>query len=144
MWSNKISTKHHYPPYFFGKRPSKEKVNEMKNYIQHYPSMEKQVIIAHSYMSGTYKSSGGTAYGNLETDKTIALTADELSPLLEERKEKYAPREGYVPCTYCRKQVPEKDAVEYTVIARQYTNMRKTALYCCIDCGAHDQMAHEG
>lgn len=49
-----------------------------------------------------------------------------------------------IKCKYCGKAVPEKAKVTREIISRTYPGGRKTFAYCSKDCGAYDQMAHEG
>lgn len=63
----------------------------------------------------------------------------------------YAPREGYVPCERCGKQVPETEAVKYNLIYRAYDNRagrqyvaKRMGKFCSGECAMNEQMALEG
>lgn len=139
-WS--IDCRSNRKPYLYGRKPTKKNIEELKIYNDNFSPIEKDIYAIYRY--GKSGSGGYSLKDILYNNERLSLTRDTLLPLQQILKEKYEPREGYIPCTYCGLQVPIKDSVEYTVIARQYTNMRKTSKYCSIQCGASDQMAHEG
>ena len=139
-----ISTSKPRKPYFYGKRPTAIKLVELQEYFDTFNPTPDDIQLAYSFSDGTWKTSGAYGLKKIAEDERLAYCADVLIPLQNHLKELYEPREGYIPCTYCGKQIPEDTAVNYTVVARQYPGMKKTAKYCPGDCGVHDQMAHEG
>lgn len=69
----------------------------------------------------------------------------------EEYEKYYAPREGYVACERCGKQVPENEAVKYKLIHQGYDqNRRKVRImseigtFCSGECAMNEQMSLEG
>lgn len=134
----KISNPSH--PYYYGTTPTRKKIIELQTYLETFTPSEEDIRVDYKYESGrsSYKLS------QIKEDRHLSFIREDLIPYQNELKEKYEPRDGYIPCAYCGIQFPEKDAVEYTVIARQYTNMRKTSNYCSEQCGFNDQCAHEG
>ena len=63
----------------------------------------------------------------------------------------YAPREGYMPCERCGKQVPETEVVKYKLIYRAYDSRvgrqyvaNRIGLFCSGECAMNEQMALEG
>lgn len=130
-------------PYLFGKRPTKILLDELWKWSAAFVPDVKDIRINYEHDLGTYKVKGAHRLEEID-DKRLSYHKGALLPGLEELKSKYEPREGYAACTYCRKQVPIESMVECTVIARQYSGMKKTSKYCSKICGSHDQMAHEG
>jgi len=138
-------------PYFYGKKPTREEVQRIATAaIEEIDFNKANIVLGYEYEwgSGNKAISGISMERLLEsscvfTDQSKAgVCAAEKR--LKKEKEQYLLANGHIKCTYCGKVVPESEAVNYTVIARQYTNMRKTSKYCSRQCGAHDQMAHEG
>ena len=69
----------------------------------------------------------------------------------EEYEKYYTPREGYVACERCGKQVPENEAVKYKLIYQGYDqNLRKARVmsrigtFCSGECAMNEQMSLEG
>lgn len=69
----------------------------------------------------------------------------------EEYEKTYAPREGYVACERCGKQVPDTEAVKYKLIYRAYDYRagrqyvaNRIGTFCSGDCAMNEQMALEG
>lgn len=128
----------------FDKKPTRKKLQELIDWNKRFEPSEDKIYLRYQYTTGQWKASGAHLLIKIKDDKTLAFAESDLYPLQREWKEKFEPRDGHIACTYCRKQVPAKDAVDFTVIARQYPNMRKTSKYCSKECGGYDQMAHEG
>lgn len=68
----------------------------------------------------------------------------------EEYEKYYAPREGYVACERCGKQVPESEAVKYKLIYQAWDHRRgryianRIGTFCSGDCALNEQMSLEG
>lgn len=77
-----------------------------------------------------------------------------ITPALEAAQKRYdefyAPREGCIPCDYCRKQVPIDKVVKHKLIYRGRNQYGKAVVleqmrnYCSSECAFNDQCAHEG
>lgn len=87
-------------------------------------------------------------------DDHYGFSKEALAPAIERHnriyEEQYAPREGCVPCSYCRKQVPLDKVVKSTLIYRSRDRYGKAYVaqevrdYCSGQCAYNDQCAHEG
>lgn len=68
----------------------------------------------------------------------------------EEYEKYYAPREGYVACERCGKQVPENEVVKYKLIYQAWDSCRgryvasRIGVFCSGECALNEQMALEG
>jgi hypothetical protein len=137
--------KNHKP--WYNKKPTRKDLARLRTWFDEFQPKEEYILLYYKYkpefsISGSV--SGAHNYVETFTDSHRSFDRSKLEKRLIELQEIYAPREGHEACTYCRKQVLSTTMVEYTVIARQYRNMRKTSKYCSLICGANDQMAHEG
>jgi hypothetical protein len=129
---------------YYDKRPTRILLAEFEKYVASYIPKDSDIRLRWEIKREGGGSSSSAIKPTDIDDKRYSLSRELLLPRQEELRQLYEPREGYIACTYCRKQIPENEAVDYTVIARQYPNMRKTAKYCPGNCGPYDQMAHEG
>lgn len=143
-----------------GNKPSREDVAKIKSYFENMPDMTiEKVSINWECTDQGYKSSGAVRYLEMkEKYFTSKDDADKKASELTEikRKEEELLNNGHIRCTYCGKVVPEKESVNYEIIFqnsrpdpfsrtgwKKFVD-RKTNKYCSKQCGAHDQMAHEG
>lgn len=143
-----------------GNKPSREDVAKIKSYFENMPDMTiEKVSINWECTDQGYKSSGAVRYLEMkEKYFTSKDDADKKASELTEikRKEEELLNNGHIRCTYCGKVVPEKESVNYEIIFqnsrpdpfsrtgwKKFVD-RKTYKYCSKQCGAHDQMAHEG
>jgi hypothetical protein len=68
----------------------------------------------------------------------------------EEYERTYKPREGYVKCERCGKQVPENEVVKYKLIYQTWDQYRgryvtsRIGTFCSGECAMNEQMALEG
>lgn len=143
-----------------GTKPSREDVANIKNYYENMPDLTiEKVSINLECIDQGYKSSSAVRYLEMkEKYFTSKEDADKKAFELTEikRKEEELLNNGHIRCTYCRKVVPQKEAVNYEIIFQNsrldpFTRTgwkkfvdRKTNKYCSKQCGIHDQMAHEG
>jgi hypothetical protein len=137
--------KNHKP--WYNKKPTRKDLARLIIWFDEFEPMEEYILLYYKYkpefsLSGSV--SGAHNYIETHIDSYRSFDRAKLENKLVQLQEIYAPREGHKSCAYCRKQTLEANLVEYTVIARQYPNMRKTSKYCSLICGANDQMAHEG
>lgn len=137
-----------------GKSPTTLNVEDLKNYIDCF-SIGFTVSILYKTTFGTT----GMPYSRSDSDKNLAFNEADLKTLADERRELYAPREGFSPCTYCRKQVPTESMVEHTIIGRDRKQVwnswkgkyeSKACLvtlrmkFCSGVCAGNEQMSREG
>jgi hypothetical protein len=72
-----------------------------------------------------------------------------LDVQIEEHNKIYLAGENQFNCSYCRKATHDSKKVEKEIIFRTRNSFgacvgRKAQHYCSLECGSHDQMAHEG
>jgi hypothetical protein len=135
------------PKPWYNKKPTKKDLVRLQTWFNDFIPKEEYILLYYKYkpdfsLSGCV--TGAHNFLEIETDSYRSFNKEELEKKLLELQQVYAPREGHEACTYCRKQILSTSMVEYTVIAKQYTNLRKTSKYCSVKCGINDQMAHEG
>ena len=79
-------------------------------------------------------------------NRTASFSMEEMRPridrLQEEYEAMYAPREGYTPCAYCRKQTPNDKLVKRNIYT--YGGVPVAKYFCSAECAINEQMAHEG
>jgi hypothetical protein len=139
----------------FGKITNKD-LEKLEWFISNFDNIEKIIYFHYKHKLPTYSITGAETLNSIEKDKRLSFNKEELIDIQSELNEKFAPREGYTPCSYCRKQVPTSELVSYTIIFqnskpdmfsrsgyRKFVD-KKTNKYCSRQCGLHDQMAHEG
>lgn len=151
---------HYRNELYGGNKPSREDVAKIKSYFENMPDMTiEKVSINWECTDQGYKSSSAVRYLEMkEKYFTSKDDADKKASELTEikRKEEELLNNGHIRCTYCGKVVPEKESVNYEIIFqnsrpdpfsrtgwKKFVD-RKTYKYCSKQCGAHDQMAHEG
>ena len=142
-------------PYYY-KKPTKEDIKLLLDFINNFDTQEKEIFVYYTKKSGTSTCSGAYKYSEVIENKRLSFNRDELIPVQQELNEKYAPREGYKPCAYCGRQVPENTMVSHKIIFQSsrpdpfsktgYKRFvdEKVNKYCSNQCGGNDQMAHEG
>lgn len=131
------------PQYY--KKPTRKDLQRLILWDESFILSEDKIFLYYKYDDGYGgRISGAHNLAKIKSDNRISFDKEKLLPILKELQEKYAPKAGHIPCTYCQKQIPESTAIDFTIIARQYPGMRKTSKYCSETCGANDQMAHEG
>lgn len=140
-----------YPYLTSGTKPKTVDVEQLERFIDCF-SIGFSVLIVYSTNCGTT----GMYYDRAgREEKHLAFNESDLKTLADERRELYATREGYSPCTYCRKQVPTGSMVPHKIIFQnsrwdigkgKYVKFvdQKTNMYCSGQCGVSDQMGHEG
>lgn len=143
-----------------GINPSREDVAKIKGYFENMPDMTiDKVSVNWECTDQGYKSSSAVMF--LDMKEKYFVSKDDAnkkaSELIEiKRKEEELLNNGHIRCAYCSKVVPEKEAVNYKIIFqnsrpdpfsrtgwKKFVD-RKTNKYCSPQCGADDQMAHEG
>ena len=129
------------------KRADAKKLEAMKKYLE--------AVKAHANDFRLYvdcKDLDRNAYISFDYDRdflenrTASFSMEEMQPqidrLQEEYEAMYAPREGYSPCAYCRKQTPNDKLVKRDIYI--YGGVPVTKYFCSAECAINEQMAHEG
>lgn len=135
---------------------TREDLKKLREFIDDFENLNKEIGCCYTEDHGTYKCSGAEGYYKVIEDKRMSFNESDLMEIQKQLHEKYAPRDGYKPCAYCGKQVPEDDLVSHQIIFqnsrpdpcsrsgyRKFVD-KKTNLYCSGECAGYDQMAHEG
>lgn len=138
-----------YPP----QKVTSRTLAELQEYFDTIQKLIPEILI--KYKDVYVRTCGSYTYD----EHLFAFDPSELEEKSKELKEKYAPREGYKPCAYCGKQVPESEMIQAKIIGRG----RKTVWnswkkryddkavvtedyfkFCSPDCAANEQMGREG
>lgn len=148
--------------FYTGEKPTRKDVYMIKDYYENMPELTiDKILICTEYIDHVYSyiTSSAVSYNRLNdkffiSKKDAEIKSKELLNI--KNKEEELLNNGHIRCTYCKKIVPEKDAVDYKII---FQNSRpdpfsrtgykrfvdnKINKYCSKTCGLHDQMAHEG
>jgi len=132
------------------KRPQHTVVNAMKKFYDNFMSQElkKENVRIHC------KSKNSSWACNLdEYTKNYSTDKEALEIIARQQKEThervYVAKEGQFNCTYCGKAANNDKKVKRKIIFRSsncYSQFvdEKVNDYCCGQCGAYDQMGHEG
>lgn len=138
-------------------------VGEAEEYIKKYESAPLDMfnVILHVEKHTTYSDgrTTKTAAGEIFDPETgftgnVSLNKEDFKEKIEKDKKEYekyyAPREGYVACERCRKQVPENEVVKYKLIYQAWNNYRgryittRMGTFCSGNCAMDEQMSLEG
>ena len=134
------------------KRATKKNLEEIKEYFD----LLKEKGELYFYLvkvEKNCKTLSGVCLNKIDDD-LYSFDEKLLSPALEAAQKRYdelyAPREGCIPCDYCRKQVPIDKVVKHKLIYRGRNQYGKAVVlerignYCSGECAFNDQCAHEG
>ena len=79
-------------------------------------------------------------------NRTASFSMEEMQPQIDRLQEEYdamyAPREGYSPCAYCKKQTPDDQLIYRDIYL--YRGGPARMAFCSYECAVYEQMAHEG
>jgi hypothetical protein len=144
-----------YPPYVDKeKRPSSSLIEVYSNYIDKIQTVER-IIYVHYKDFG----SGAFRFNEVLPEKGISFNENDLKEISERRNQLYAPKENHTACCYCRKQTPNDQLIESTIIGRgrkQTWNSWKNRYedkacvtqeklkFCSGQCAGNEQMSREG
>lgn len=109
------------------------------------PQWKSSMGIRYSKDKGFEDRYGATRYGFSKDDFEEKINKDR-----EEYEKYYAPREGYVACERCGKQVPESEVVKYKLIYQTFDSHRgryvasRIGTFCSGECALNEQMSLEG
>ncbi len=133
------------------KRATAEHVRQLREYFNVLTTEGE--IIFHASHNDKYKTSTGIWLSEIDNDH-YAFDEESLSDAIAKHNkiydEKYAPREGCIPCDYCKKQVPLDKVVKQKIwyrgrdsfgIARSLTRIGN---FCSGECAMNEQCSCEG
>lgn len=145
------------------KKITKAVLEEAKAYIEKYESAPLDMFEVIFCIERVYNWKNGTAckmssserYTENGFDHNVSLDPESFKEKIardkEEYEKTYAPREGYIACERCGKQVPVNEAVKYKLIYQgwdRYTQKRRVVdrigTFCSGECAMNEQMALEG
>lgn len=141
-----------------GGKVTKKLIAECEEYVRKYKELPVDVfdvffsIVKYDEKS---KTSSGLRYSpetgfeqNFGLDKSSF--DEKIKSDREEYERTYKPREGYVKCERCGKQVPENEVVKYKLIYQAWDNYRgryvtsRIGTFCSGECALNEQMSLEG
>lgn len=141
-----------------GGRVTKKLISKCEEYVRKYkelPIDTFDVFFSIVRYGEKWKSSSGLRYSP-ETgfERNFGLNKSDFDEKIKADKEEYErtykPREGYVKCERCGKQVPENEVVKYKLIYQawdyqcgRYVTSRIGA-FCSGECAMNEQMSLEG
>lgn len=130
------------PVVTYQENPKRSEIDWLRKELENFAPKSSDIYLATRGKLGDHCWTSSLRYD--ECGDRWHHTAEEAQEVADVANAEYAIREGQVRCAYCEMAVDADKAVTYTVFARQYPNGRKVSKYCSKECGAHDQMAHEG
>lgn len=141
-----------------GGKVTKKLVAECEEYVRKYKELPIDVFdVFFSIVryDEKWKSSSGLRYSP-ETgfERNFSLDKSDFDEKIkadrEEYERTYKPREGYVKCERCGKQVPENEVVKYKLIYQAWDSRRgryvanRIGTFCSGQCAINEQMSLEG
>jgi hypothetical protein len=147
----------------YAKKITKALIADCEDYLSKLKDLstdDLEVIFYVERNTPQWKSSKGIRYSK---DKgfedrygkiNYSFNKDDFNERIEndrkEYEEHYAPREGYVACERCGKQVPENEVVKYKLIYQTWDSCRgryvasRIGTFCSGECALNEQMSLEG
>lgn len=141
-----------------GGRVTKKLVAECEEYVKKYKELPLDDFDVFFYIvrhDEKWNTSSGLRYSP-ETgfERNFGLDKSDFDEKIKADKEEYErtykPREGYVKCERCGKQVPENEVVKYKLIYQAWDNYRgryvtsRIGTFCSGECALNEQMSLEG
>jgi hypothetical protein len=144
-----------YAPYIESrKKPYKIFIVTYSEFLERIEKAEKILFV-------NYKDFGSRAYkyNEIIPSKGLAFNKIDLKDESERQNELYAPKENHTSCSYCRKQTPNDNLIESTIIGRgrkKTWNSWKNRFedkaciteeklkFCSGTCAGNEQMSREG
>ena len=136
--------------YYAGKRPSREKIEELRKLVDTIEFVCDQIMMRYTTVYIKHSVSGAFTFKDLHENKNLFVNKTDAEICAEVRQEKHEKEikmleNGHFRCNYCMKVVPNEDEVLRTIInIKMYGRNGRQFSYCSGQCGVHDQMAHEG
>ena len=141
-----------------GGKVTKKLIAECEEYVRKYKELPIEVFdVFFSIVryEEKCKTSSGLRYSP-ETgfERNFGLNKSDFEEKIKADKEEYErtykPREGYVKCERCGKQVPENEVVKYKLIYQAWDSRcgkyvtSRIGTFCSGDCALNEQMSLEG
>jgi hypothetical protein len=141
-------------PLYRSNKPTRNEITFIKGMVETtYPLDPSSVVVRWQETTNGITFNGGTRLGEIGVGKNgcpvmESFTKEEIAETVARNKEWYAPREGYLPCSYCGQQRPLGSLHQQSIFSPNWkaTGYKSPPRNYCIDkpCASHDQMAHEG
>ena len=138
-------------------------LEEAKAYMEKYESAPLDMFEVIFYIERTHTWKDGSTSKAMSSERytetgfpnNTSLDPESFKEKIAKDKEEYektyAPREGYIACERCGKQVPVNEVVKYKLIYQGYDqNLRKARVmsrigtFCSGECAMNEQMSLEG
>lgn len=149
-----------YRPYvkrpYINKRATQTNIDELENYFNVLKENGEIFFMTIRYADETRSKrtmKSGVHLNEIDND-TYSFSEENLSEAIERQNkeylEKYAPKDGYVACEYCRKQVAIDKVVKHKIIYRSRDKFGKACVverigtFCSGECAYNQQCAYEG
>ena len=141
-----------------GGKVTKKLIAECEEYVRKYKELPIDVFdVFFSIVryDEKWKTSSGLRYSP-ETgfEQNFGLNKSDFDEKIKADKEEYEktykPREGYIKCERCGKQVPESEVVKYKLIYQAWDYQRgryvtsRIGTFCSGECAMNEQMSLEG
>ena len=141
-----------------GGKVTKKLIAECEEYVRKYKELPIDVFdVFFSIVryEEKCKTSSGLRYSpESGFERNFGLTKSDFDEKIkadqEEYERTYKPREGYVKCERCGKQVPENEVVKYKLIYQAWDSSRgkyvtsRIGTFCSGNCALNEQMSLEG
>jgi hypothetical protein len=140
----KYSVKGKREPYSSSKKITNVTLKQFEEYLEIFDNDEKIIYLHCSSDNNTpsFTLEGTHKINELLENPKYSFNKEDLIEYQKELSEKYSPRDGYVPCSYCGKQTPIDKLIKGEVITRTFgCVVKKIRDYCSGTCYGYDQMA---
>jgi hypothetical protein len=140
----KYSVKGKKEPYFFSKKITNVILKQFEDYLEMFDNDEKIIYIHYSSDNNTpfFTVKGMYKFNEILEKPSYSFNKEDLIELQKELSEKYSPKDGYAPCSYCGKQTPIDKLIKKEIITRTFGGIvKKVRDYCSGVCAGYDQMA---
>ena len=141
-----------------GDKVTKKLIAECEKYVRKYkelPLDDFDVFFSIMRDDETSRTSSGLRYSpDTGFERNFGLDKSDFDEKIkadrEEYEKVYKPREGYVACERCGKQVPENEAVKYKLIYQAWDYQRgryvtsRIGAFCSGECAINEQMSMDG
>lgn len=134
-------------PYFWSKKITNVILKQFEDYLEIFDNDEKIIHLYYSSDKNTpiFTVKGTYKFNEILENPKYSFNKEDLIEYQKELSEKYSPRDGYVPCSYCGKQTPVNELIKGDVITRTFGGVvKKIRDYCSGTCYGYDQMAQDG
>lgn len=137
------------------KRASECDIRSIQKYFSDIKEASKEISFSILRKEKLGKSIAYVSLDKLRNGDEYAFTEEALIPLIERKTKEYVeiykPREGYTPCAYCHKQVPNDKIIKRKILTTGYDHiLHKQVLitltkdFCSDQCAFNEQCANEG